>query len=211
MFEMIYNIYIRRHRKYAKFFIFKEVFFMRKDLMILTRQNFMLGAFINMDKATAQRIKDDVNKDSDLSSNLIAVKTVTTAIKNRDTAKLDNVVRVHVPSNVYDIIVSGRYKFYCLTEKDGKGNVIPAKELAIWKNFADAMKDKGMYFTFRNIKNCFIPEQKKNNARVMRAIKRSNKALITLDAYANSLKDAMDKLCPRPDDDVDYGKVNYVD
>ena len=29
---------------------------MRKDLMILTRQNFMLGAFINMDKATAQRI-----------------------------------------------------------------------------------------------------------------------------------------------------------
>lgn len=185
---------------------------MRKDLMILTRQNFMLGAFINMDKATAQRIKDDVNKDSDLSSNLIAVKAVTTAIKNIDTAQLDNVVRVHVPSNVYDIIVSGRYKFYCLTEKDGKGNVIPAKELAIWKNFADAMKDKGMYFTFRNIKNCFIPEQKKNNARVMRAIKRSNKSLLTLDAYANSLKDAMDKLCPRPDDDdIDYGKVNYVD
>lgn len=184
---------------------------MRKDLMILTRGKFMVGAFVNMDKATAQRIKDDDNKDSDLNSNLIAVKTVTTAIKNIDTAKLDNVVRVHVPSNVYDIIVSGRYKFYCLTEKDGKGNVIPAKELAIWKDFADAMQKKGMFFTFRNIKNCFIPEQKKNNARVMRAINRSNKALVTLDAYANNLKDAMDKLCPRPDDDgIDYGKVNYV-
>lgn len=185
---------------------------MRKDLMILTRSNYMVGAFINMDKATAQKIKN-VEKDDRLSSTLIAVKAVTTAINGIDVNALDNVVRVHVPSNVYDIVIGGRYKFYCLTGKDGKGDVIPDNEMEIWKNFADAMTSKGMFFVFRNIKNCFIPEQKKNNARVMRAINRSNKSLLTLDAYANNLKDAMDKLCPRPDDDdgIDYGKVNYVD
>lgn len=185
---------------------------MRKDLMILTRQNFMVGAFINMDKATAQKIKN-VEKNDSLSSTLTAVKAVTTAINGIDIDALDNVVRVHVPSNVYDVIVSGRYKFYCLTGKDGKGNIIPDHEMSIWQDFADAMTSKGMFFTFRNLKNCFIPETKKSNARVMRAIKRSNKSLLTLDAYASNLKDAMDKLCPRPDDndDVDYGKVNYVD
>ena len=184
---------------------------MRKDLMILTRSNFMLGAFINMDKATGQRIKA-VEKDDRLSSTLTAVKAVTTAINGIDINALDNVVRVHVPSNVYDIVIGGRYKFYCLTGKDGKGNVIPDHEMSIWQDFADAMTSKGMFFVFRNIKNCFIPEQKKSNARVMRAIKRSNKSLLTLDAYATSLKSAMDKLCPRPDDDdIDYGKVNYVD
>ncbi|MCI5629816.1 MAG: hypothetical protein MR346_09350 [Clostridium sp.] len=183
---------------------------MRKDLMILTRGKFMVGAFVNMDKATAQKIKA-VEKDDSLSSILTAVKAVTTAINGIDVDALDNVVRVHVPSNVYDVIVSGRYKFYCLTGKDGKGNIIPDHEMSIWQDFADAMQSKGMFFTFRNIKNCFIPEQKRNNARVMRAINRSNKALVTLDAYANNLKDAMDKLCPRPDDDgIDYGKVNYV-
>ena len=185
---------------------------MRKDLLVLTRNNYMLGAFVNMDKATGQRIKA-IENDDRLNSTLIAVKAVTTAINGIDINALDNVVRVHVPSNVYDVIISGRYKFYCLTGKNGKGDVIPDHELAIWQDFADAMTSKGMFFTFRNLKNCFIPEQKKNNARVMRAIKRSNKSLLTLDAYANSLKDAMDKLCPRPDDndDVDYGKVNYVD
>ena len=185
---------------------------MRKDLLVLTRQNFMVGAFVNMDKATAQKIKS-VDKDDRLNSTLIAVKAVTNAINGIDIDSLDNVVRVHVPSNVYDIIVSGRYKFYCLTGKDGKGNIIPDHEMSIWQDFADAMTSKGMFFVFRNIKNCFIPDGKKNNARVMRAINRSNKALVTLDAYANNLKDAMDKLCPRPDEDngIDYGKVNYVD
>ena len=154
---------------------------MRKDLMILTREKFMVGAFVNMDKATAQKIKA-VEKDDSLSSTLTAVKAVTTAINGIDVDALDNVVRVHVPSNVYDVIVSGRYKFYCLTGKDGKGNIIPDHEMSIWQDFADAMQSKGMFFTFRNLKNCFIPEGKKNNARVMRAINRSNKALVTLDA-----------------------------
>ena len=185
---------------------------MRKDLMILTRGKYMVGAFVNMDKATAQKIKA-VEKDDRLNSTLTAVKAVTTAINGIDINALDNVVRVHVPSNVYDVIISGRYKFYCLTGRNGKGDVIPDNEMDIWKDFADAMTSKGMFFTFRNLKNCFIPDGKKNNARVMRAINRSNKALITLDAYANNLKSAMDKLCPRPDDDddIDYGKVNYVD
>lgn len=136
----------------------KRIFLASKGVVALeVKVDLTEGQDITLEKIDRNADVKKVEKLGFTGSDLLAYTTVNAlaeSIKNVDIKGLDNVVDIYVTSSIAKAINAGWHKFWILTGKNAKGEVIPAEIIKAYTNFEKEYAKKSLYVRVLEIGNC---------------------------------------------------------